>query len=102
MARDPEAKKGGCTAQSYIAVLEEQMPRCWQPGLIFMQDNAPIHTAYAIRQWFTDNAILVTDWPPYSPDLNSIEHVWWHLKNKVLELHPELEEWGLLTRLGGP
>jgi hypothetical protein len=49
MARDTEAKKGGYTAQSYIDVLEEQMPRCWQPGLIFMQDNAPIHTAYAVR-----------------------------------------------------
>jgi hypothetical protein len=50
MVRDTEAKKGGYTAQSYIDVLEEQMLRCWQPGLIFMQDNAPIHAAYAVRQ----------------------------------------------------
>ena len=38
--------------------------------------------------------ILVTDWPPYSLDLNPIEHIWWHLKAKVLELYPELKELG--------
>jgi hypothetical protein len=36
--------------------------------------------------------IVVIDWPPYS--LNPIEHIWWHLKNKVLELYPELLEMG--------
>ena len=37
-------------------------------------------------------AIPLLDWPPYSPDLNPIEHIWWHLKAKVLELFPELKE----------
>jgi len=33
----------------------------------------------------------VIDWPPYSPDLNLIKHVWRHLKEWVHEHYPELE-----------
>jgi hypothetical protein len=47
-----------------------------------------------VRDWFIEHSIPVLDWSPYSPDLNPIEHLWWHLKNKVLELHPELQQMG--------
>ncbi len=89
--RDFEAKKHRYMAQSYLEALEDQLPHCWVPGLIFMQNNARIHTAKAVKDWFEEMGIPVTDWPPYPPDLNLIEHIWFHLKKKVLELHPELE-----------
>ena len=40
-----------------------------------MQDNASIHTAKKVKDWFKDMAIPLVDWPPYSPDLNPIEQV---------------------------
>ena len=94
MDRDEEAKKKGYSSRSYLEVLEDQMPKCWQPGLKFMQDNAPIHTAKIIQRFFEDNAIPLIEWPPYSPDLNPIEHVWHWLKKGVLDKHPELNDMG--------
>jgi hypothetical protein len=41
-----------------------------------------------------DNAIPVTDWPPFSPDLNPIEHAWYHLEKLVLQKYPELKGMG--------
>jgi DDE superfamily endonuclease len=90
MDRDPDSEKSGYTANSYIAVLNDQMPRIWELSRIFMQDNAKIHTAKIIKKRFKDKSIQLIEWPPYSFDLNPIEHLWAVLKQWIHEHYPDL------------
>jgi hypothetical protein len=93
MDRDFAAKKYGYSANSYLEVLDGELAPVWErldPGYKFMQDNAPIHRAGKVTEWFREHGIdILKDWLLYSPDLNPIEHIWWHLKVRLYEMFPE-------------
>ena len=66
----------------------------YEPLDIYQMDNALIHISNLIKERLETHGIWTLDFPPYSPDLNPIEHLWRALKRKILELHLELKQMG--------
>jgi len=52
-------------------------------AILFQQNNAPVHKAYKVMDWLERNSIKVVEYPPYSPDLNPIEHAWAEVKKRL-------------------
>ena len=91
MSDNSEAKWEKITSAVYLKILEEQISMLWESDLIYMQDEASIHTACIIKKWLADNEIEVIDWSLYSSDFNLIKHVWRHLKKWIHKHYSELE-----------
>jgi hypothetical protein len=76
---DFESAKHGYSANSYLEVLDAEVRPTFKEldlRYLFMQDNASIHRATKVQEWFNNRRILyIINWLAYSPNLNPIEHI---------------------------
>jgi transposase len=77
-------------------------------GWRLMQDNATCHVSRATMSYLSSKVTFLEDWPPHSPDLNVIEHVWSWMKTRICQRLPKtidalkqciMEVWGELSLL---
>ena len=67
------------TAQRYTDILARHLLPIMPGGsrFRFQHDNATPHKAAHTRNWLAEFRVnVLPDWPPYSAELNPIEHVW--------------------------
>jgi transposase len=72
----------------FIVYLEQVLIPNLKPGEIVIIDNARFHKGDQIESMIEAAGCTLIYLPPYSPDLNPIEHFWHSIKNtmrKVLE-----------------
>ncbi|GFS90233.1 transposable element Tcb2 transposase [Trichonephila clavipes] len=85
---------GKVKAAHYVNILRDQVHPFVHPFPgefpLYQDDNAPIHTAKIVQEWFAEHEGEVShlDWPPQSPDLNIIEHLWGYLESKLRARFP--------------
>lgn len=102
--------QGNINARVYQNLLRQYaipyMKECEAKPPIFMQDNAPCHTAKTVLAYLQTEQVEVMKWPAQSPDLNPIENIWKIIGQNARRKNPKnteelyryvREEWHAIT-----
>jgi transposase len=73
-------------ATEFLAFLAQLAAEYRGRRCLLVLDNASYHTAHVVRQYLSElDATFRVLWlPPYSPELNVIEHIWKYIKGSSL------------------
>jgi len=75
--------EGSLDSSVFNQYLKEQLLKELQPGSLIIMDNAAFHKTQKTRGILEESGHELIFLPPYSPDLNPIEHYWSPIKNDL-------------------
>lgn len=75
--------EGYTNQEVFITYLKKVLIPELKPGQYVILDNAAFHKNSTIRKLIENAGCFLRYLPPYSPDLNPIEHYWHSLKNSL-------------------
>ncbi len=78
--------EGMCDRNVFEIYLKKVLVTELKPGDVVVLDNASFHKGGNIEQIIRDAGCCLLYLPPYSPDLNPIEHFWAAVKNRIRKL----------------
>jgi transposase len=74
------AYEGGTTKQAFLKFVRDALVSALRRGDVVVMDNLNAHYAEGVREAIEAVGASVLYLPPYSPELNPIEHTWSKLK----------------------
>ena len=88
----PLTFEGTCNRSIFEEWLSEKLVPELKPGQTVILDNATFHKSEKIRNLIESAGCELEYLPPYSPDLNEIEHYWFPIKNRVRKSQGSIED----------
>ncbi len=82
----PFVFEGYSNADVYETYIEQVLVPALKPGMTVIIDNARFHKSERVIQLIETANCKVLFLPPYSPDLNPIEHSWFPIKNAIRQV----------------